>query len=263
MEYYIRAKTLNKVHSPALFELVSFLFDFEKRYYADDAVEGLIDSLSKDRRLISMDDHGAGSHKSSLSNRRSIASIVKSASSSKWKGRLLRNLVLYAKPSCILELGTNLGVGTAYLASADDRIEMHTIEAASELVKLAQVNLQQLGLEAVFHNQLFRDFLQSNQKLMGRSDFVYLDGHHEHSATLAYFELLWSNGPDTQMIVVDDINWSEGMRRAWADIKDGYDCWTLDLYKLGVVLKRPQFSESHHIACLPRWMKPLQLGLFN
>ena len=46
-------------------------------------------------------------------------------------------------------------------------------------------------------------------------DLVFIDGNHRYEATLKYFELLKNNLSDKSIVVLDDIHWSSGMRRAW------------------------------------------------
>lgn len=46
-------------------------------------------------------------------------------------------------------------------------------------------------------------------------DYIFIDGHHDEEASLAYFEEILSFLADSALLIFDDINWSEGMRRVW------------------------------------------------
>ena len=47
-------------------------------------------------------------------------------------------------------------------------------------------------------------------------DFIFIDGHHDEQATIGYFEQVRPWLADRNAIVFDDIDWSDGMRAAWA-----------------------------------------------
>jgi hypothetical protein len=49
-------------------------------------------------------------------------------------------------------------------------------------------------------------------------DFMFVDGHHDQRATLRYFEMALNYLADDSLAVFDDINWSDGMDRAWAQL---------------------------------------------
>ncbi len=50
-------------------------------------------------------------------------------------------------------------------------------------------------------------------------DFMFIDGHHDRDATLRYFEQARPFLAPKNVVVFDDIDWSDGMREAWAQIK--------------------------------------------
>jgi hypothetical protein len=72
-----------------------------------------------------------------------------------------------------------------------------------------------------------------------RLDFAYIDGNHTEEATLKYFHLLKEKCDENSVLVFDDIYWSEGMTRAWDNIKaDKSVTLTIDLYRMGWVFFR-------------------------
>ena len=44
-------------------------------------------------------------------------------------------------------------------------------------------------------------------------------GHHQYQPALDYFDALWRYSGQTAIFVFDDIRWSEGMLRAWAQLR--------------------------------------------
>ena len=91
------------------------------------------------------------------------------------------------RPGSCLEMGTAVGVSTAYQAAAL-RLNRHgsfvTIEGATSLADIARSNFQQLGLDTVevvvgrFQDTL-TEVLTSRQPV----DYVFVDGHHDEQAT--------------------------------------------------------------------------------
>jgi predicted O-methyltransferase YrrM len=119
-------------------------------------------------------------------------------------------------------MGTSVGVSAAYQAAAlrlNGYGSLVTLEGATSLADIAKNNFQQLGLDTVevvvgrFQDTL-PDVLASRQPV----DYVFVDGHHDEQATLAYFEQILKFLAETALIVFDDIAWSEGMKRAWNTI---------------------------------------------
>jgi hypothetical protein len=66
-------------------------------------------------------------------------------------------------------------------------------------------------------------------------DFVLVDGHHDERALLGYWRLLLASLSDPALVVVDDIDWSSGMERAWRAITlDERAHCTFELGSLGL-----------------------------
>jgi predicted O-methyltransferase YrrM len=76
-------------------------------------VEDLRKNLLNDINILDVEDFGAGSA-ISKNSKRSIASIAAHAAKPKKYGQLLFRMARYYKPGTIIELGTSLGITTAY-----------------------------------------------------------------------------------------------------------------------------------------------------
>lgn len=60
-------------------------------------------------------------------------------------------------------------------------------------------------------------------------------GHHQYQPALDYFDALWRYSGQTAIFVFDDIRWSEGMLRAWAQLRaDPRLDITVDLGSIGL-----------------------------
>jgi predicted O-methyltransferase YrrM len=156
---------------------------------------------------------------------RSGITVARAALSSKsafW-ARVLLKLVRELEPGTCLELGTNMGISAAYQASALKLIgagRLITLEGEEPRARLARRNLERLGLDNVeVVLGRFQDTLPAVLRDCGPVDFAFIDGHHDEVATRAYFDLIASHCSRSSVIVLDDVSWSEGMKRAWAVIR--------------------------------------------
>lgn len=250
-----------------MYDLVTSLFDINKSYYADAQIERLRERLLEDdRTILTFTDYGAGGQKGDglqYEKQASPLTLTKKSTSNVYKCRLLRNLSLHSRPKTILELGTNLGLATCYLKAGSPSASVHTIEGAKALYDLAGEHFKELNLSITQYHGLFDAILEDIPSVIEQAELVYIDGDHTYEGTLRYFKKLWNEGPPNQIIVMDDINWSKGMRKAWAEIKAAYDCSSINLYKLGIVIKNEQLDHNQHIKCIPRIFKPLSMGFWG
>lgn len=144
------------------------------------------------------------------------------ASNSPRDGLLLFQLLRGLKPTNCLELGTCLGVSAAYQAAAlelNGAGQLATLEAARARAELAAENLRDLGLSrAQVVQGRFQDTLAGVLATYRPVDYAFIDGHHEELATVEYFRQVAEVASVDATLVLDDIAWSDGMRRAWATV---------------------------------------------
>lgn len=235
--YQLEAQTKYYLHSPFVFSFFNEVLEQERNFYAFNKIEDLRHELLKQKRIIEVKDLGAGS-KVSKSNTRSISEITKYAAVSPKFGEMLFKLLLFSEAEHILELGTSMGIGTAYLASANTNAKVVTIEGCPNISAKANEHLKSLGI----HNtqQLTGDFsdkLPEAIKLLNEKiDFAYLDGNHQYQPSIDYFELLAPYLHENSVVVLDDIHWSEGMEKAWLELKNKSNVSvSIDLFRMGVL----------------------------
>jgi predicted O-methyltransferase YrrM len=144
------------------------------------------------------------------------------------------------KPAEIIEMGTGIGISTAYLAKACPGSRVITIEGDKEKMAYAARALVQMGLENVFmkvgsFNEILPDILlHAKHPVM-----VFIDGDHSYVKTLEYFGEIKKYATKETIIIFDDIRWSEGMERAWCAIKQDKDTvLCIDLFFMGIVFFR-------------------------
>jgi prepilin-type processing-associated H-X9-DG protein len=167
-----------------------------------------------------------------------IARAALSSKSPFW-ARVLFSLIRESRPESCLELGTNMGISAAYQASAlklNGAGTLVSLEGAKPRARTARRNLAELGLDNVeVVVGPFRDTLPEVLRGLGAVNYAFIDGHHDEQATKRYFELIASNPSSLALVVLDDISWSDGMRRAWSAIEhDPRVRLTVDLHVLGL-----------------------------
>ncbi|NJL38663.1 MAG: class I SAM-dependent methyltransferase [Leptolyngbyaceae cyanobacterium RM2_2_4] len=131
---------------------------------------------------------------------------------------LLFKLIRELQPHTCIELGTCLGISTAYQAAAlqvNNHGKIITLEGAESYAAIAKRNFEQLDLQVSVVIGLFQDTLQEVLQQQNKIDFAFIDGHHDERATISYYKQLLPFLSNNAVIVFDDIAWSEGMKRAW------------------------------------------------
>jgi predicted O-methyltransferase YrrM len=235
------------IHSPFVFEFVTKVMNDRKHNAAYEQVEQLRRKLLADTRLLEVDDLGAGS--SMTKNKlRSVAAMAKHAAKPGSFGQLLFRVARYYQPGIVLELGTSLGLSTAYLSLANPASHIVTIEGSESIAAIARHNFLEMGLKNIqvtvghFDNTL-PDILRD----LSTVDFVFIDGNHRQAPTENYFRLLLSKVSHNSILVFDDIHWSKEMEAAWETIKNhsSVTC-TIDLFFAGFVFFRKEIMQKQH-----------------
>lgn len=249
LHYYFTAQNGkgHGIHSPFVFDFVINVLNDRRDFYAYEEVENLRGQLLKDDTVIEIEDMGAGSVVSKLKQRK-IAAIAKYAAKPKKFGQLLFRIVNYYQPSTIIELGTSLGITTAYLASANTKIPVVTMEGASAVAAEASSNFIHLGLTNIrIIEGNFDTTLPRVIDLVKTPGLVFIDGNHRKEPTCAYFHQLVHSVTTDSILIFDDIHWSKEMEEAWEIIKAHPSVkLTIDLFFIGIVFFKKEFKEKQH-----------------
>lgn len=245
IKHQIAAKKRHGVHSPFVFDLGEKVF-YVNGANRDKEIENLRKDLLKDHRKIKLQDYGAGSRVSQGSERK-ISEIAKNSATPKKIAQILQRLVRYFESENILEMGTNLGLTTAYLSSANEKTKVWSLEGDPTLAELAVKNLKNLNLNAKILVGEFEESLDSTLNQMKEVDFAYLDGNHRRVPTLAYFKSILPHCHAETVLALGDIHWSDEMEEAWEEIKSNEKITlTIDLFHVGLVFFRKGRSEVEH-----------------
>lgn len=247
--YYIHAANGkgHGIHSPFVFGFVQQVLNDRHAYPAYQQVEQLRHRLRHDNRTLQVHDMGAGSGVSKGKQKR-VSTIARSVVKPRKWAQMLFRLIQYYQPQTILELGTSLGITTSYLALANPRATLVTLEGSDQISAIAQQNFSALSLSGIRLVQgHFDDTLPAVLQQLRTIDLAFIDGNHAKDPTLRYFHQLLGRINPFSIVIFDDIHWSPEMEAAWNIIK-AHPAVTLsiDLFFIGIVFFREEFKVKQH-----------------
>ena len=211
---------------------------------AEAEVDVLRARLAASTETVEVVDYGAGTRGGERPPERAVSEVYRRAATGPVWGRFLFGLARAHRPARVLELGTNLGVGSAHLAAAlalndaepggrggppaggADRApasRLVTLEGAPALAARAERALGDLGHADRVRVVVgpFADTLEAVAEADGPFDLVFVDGHHEAAAALAYVGTLAPHLAPGALLVLDDVEPGRPVRRAWRALRAG------------------------------------------
>ncbi|GAA4327201.1 O-methyltransferase [Flaviaesturariibacter amylovorans] len=235
------------MHSPFGFRFILDVLNNRQQLQPPPAIDALREELRNNRTLLSIEDLGAGS-RVQPTKQRTVAQLARAAVKPPKYGQVLYRLAALHQPQTIIELGTSLGITTAYLAAAVPGTTVTTIEGSPAVRAVAQRNFERLGLRNI--RSLGGNFDEVLPEVLAGAtsvDLAFIDGNHRYVPTMDYFSQLLGKRHNDTVLVFDDIHWSEEMERAWTEIKahPAVRC-SIDLFFLGFVFFRQEFHERQH-----------------
>ena len=246
LKYRLKAKTRHGVHSPFAYRLVEqVIYDFQaKKIYAD--IEKLRSELVRDMRSIPITDLGVGSVLNK-SKQKKVSTLAKNILKPTKLDQLIHRLVADVNPGNIIELGTCLGITTAYLAKAAPNARVISIEECPETVAIALENLEKLHIQNTEicvgnFDELLPDIIKNIPEL----DLILINGSHTKEAILNYFQWCLPKLSERSIMIFDHIHRSKEMNEAWEYIKGQPKVSvTIDLFQIGLVfVKKGQAKED-------------------
>ena len=244
--HYITARyTLGyNVHSPYLYDFTRNVIYEENAYYCYSRIEELRHQLLNDQQKIFVDDYGT-----QASSERIISHIANNTLASAKEAQLLFRIANYTQATNILELGTSLGISTAYLAAYSNKCKVTTLEGSNKLIELAKNTWKKLGIQNRITtiqgniNNTLPLYLKTADKL----DIIYFDANHTQEATINYFNLCLPHHHNNSIFIFDDIYYSPQMYKAWQTIQQNDEITaTIDLYKMGIAFFNPHFIKKNY-----------------
>ena len=253
------------IHSPYLFRLVRFVLRDEDAYYCFRDIERRREFLLACEDSLDVVDYGSAGSPEGLHVQRRVCDIAKNHLESARVGQVLFRIVNFLheeekRPLNILELGTSLGITTAYLASPDSRNKVLTMEGSEAVLRVAQGVWKMLKLENIewiqgnIDDTLYNIYIGERGKVKGERgkergelDLAFVDANHTYEATMRYADFLLNRLTEKGILVLDDIHYSEQMERAWNELKaDPRVTTSMDLYHVGLLFVDTHYLKRHY-----------------
>jgi len=248
--YYLfsRHRYGHGIHSPFVFDLVSNIFRNKIDSDIVFTIEMIRKKLIADRRLIMVNDLGAGSKRMKTSLRK-VSDIVRYSSVSKKYGILLSNMAAAFGNSFILEFGTSFGISTMYMAASSPGAKVVTMEGCRAISEIALMNFKEAGLTNIgLLNGPFDSLLPGIKSENRSPDLVFIDGDHRKEAVIRYFRQVADMSDSRTVIVVDDIYSSSEMAEAWIEIKNHENVTlSIDIFRMGIIFFRKDLNHINYV----------------
>lgn len=246
LKYFWKSGNAHSVHSPFVFLLYTKGFKSTPPANKErlQRINQYKNSLYGDKRVIEVTDFGAGSRVFN-SNTREISKIAKTAGISAKNGQHLMNLIHYLKPNSILEIGTSLGISTAYMALAAPQSPIVTLEGCKETACIAQKQFKDYKLDNI--DLVVGNFEDTLPKVLAEKhfDLVFFDGNHQKKPTLQYFDSCLNCATEKSVFIFDDIHWNSEMEDAWNLIKKNPKVTvSIDTFQWGLVFFRSEQAKQ-------------------
>lgn len=256
MSFYWKAENIYQQDSPTLYWFCEEVLDSSIKLKLKETNKYFTSCLN-DQTQIELDGLGASS-KMSSSRILKVAELAKSASSNLVKCSYIVRLAEWSGSKTILELGTNLGIAT--MAFAENGLDVTTVEGSQGIYEYSIKGLNRWSNVQTIRST-FEGFLDENSK---KFDMVFIDGDHTYESTMNLTESAKNILNEGGIIVLDDIRWSSGMKKAWSDIlRDPAFNICIDLCMIGVIGHNPKVKTKIIRSLIPRKYKPWPIYLFR
>lgn len=266
--YFIfKSKAINEhgVHSPFVFDLLMNIIYNRNNYYWYKRIENVREQLLNSKKTIcgirtesivcpkAIDKNNPEGNvvhdKKFKTVEKTVAQITKGSSKSAKYSQLMFRLVNHFQPPQIIEIGTSFGINTAYMAAANSKTEIITIEENPEIAEIARQNFKHLKLKNIVQkigniDDVLPGILVEYQNL----NFVYFDENHCKQNALGYFYSCLEKADEKSVFVFADMYLSSEMKEAWNEIKNNNRVTvTLDLFFICIVFFRKEQVKQHFL----------------
>lgn len=230
------------IHSP-------FAFDFVKQtlypdsgftYYIYKAIEKKRQELRNDTRSLKITNNKSTS----------VKRIARTSASPSGNAQMIHRIAVSLQSKRILELGTSLGITTAYLASISKESKVISIDHDANSQAIAKEVFRELNIDNVeLVNGEFSKVLPAVLNNIKYIDLAFIDGNHTKEGTLAHFDFIKKHARPSSVIIFHDIHWSKEMHDSWKEIIT-HDSITVsfETYNMGIVFFDPDLNKRHYFA---------------
>ena len=169
---------------------------------------------------VCIKDFGAGSSVLSGEERK-IKAIARTSLKSKSEYQKIFRLLKALNPTKIMELGTSLGLGTAYLSMASQKTsDIVTIEGCPDIARFAQRYWAKKLNNVTFVEGNIDEVLEKELQALQEVDVFLFDANHRYEPTIRYFHTCLPYIHKNAVFILDDIYWSPEMTKAWKELQN-------------------------------------------
>lgn len=237
--YYYTANSDHYLHSPFLFNWRIALNN--KQLKTNEFIQKYRNFLASNHEEFKFLNFANQEVKTTISQRYQATSI------NDQYGSILAQTAIYLQAKNFLELGTSLGVSTAYLATSVENIKGQTIDFNPQAVQISKSLFDKMNLDnTAFHTGRFGDILPTilTEKNI---DICFIDGDHQYQSTINYVTKIKDYLSEHAVLILDDIRWSEDMYSAWEELILLTDFnYTIDFGRIGLLFKHQNKSPKQH-----------------
>ncbi len=224
--YKLKSTNEHGVHSPFVFDLVTNVIYNNTAYYSYKKVENFREHLLSSEKA---------------------AELIHRQNEAKYS-QLLFRLVNCFQPKMVLEIGASLGIDTAYLASANSKTKVISIDEHGVVNHPPKDYFKELKLknvERVVGN--IHETLPQLLRQQGQLDFVYLNTSGKENVLNWFYQCL-AKANESSLFVLSNMYDTDDMKDAWTEIKNNEQVQvTVDLFYLGLVFFRKEQVKQHFL----------------
>jgi predicted O-methyltransferase YrrM len=248
IDFLLHSGNRYRVHSPYLYTLIEEVIRNDKAGANVERIEQIRQECIIGAEIIQKTDYGeSGANNPGRIYPIAVRKIALNSLTPPGNARRLYRLVRFMKARKILEIGTSLGITTAYLAMANPDARIITLEGCPELNRKAKEHFHRLGIENIeLIEGRFEENLSKALDRLGTVDLVFIDGNHHKEAVIVYYEQCFEHSGNDTVMILDDIHSSPEMEEAWDLIRQKEEVRvSLDLFFTGWMIFRKESSKEH------------------
>jgi predicted O-methyltransferase YrrM len=246
IRHWLHVVDEHSIHSPFFFDFYEKVIRNKNKSESFEDIERVRKKLLESAMEIDVQDLGASSAYFK-NEKRTLSKVAATSISPAAVCEFLYRIIHYQQATSVVELGTSAGITTLYLSKNLSSL-VTTFEGHSVLSDIALTNFESFKTKNIKLIQgnidtTLPDFLQSPAKI----NFVLMDANHRYEPTIRYFQLLSRRMAEKGIIVIDDINHSKEMARAWKELRHHDLVYgSVDLYRCGILFFDPTLNRQHY-----------------
>lgn len=242
LKYFFTKKNAINIHSPYLYKL--YLKTYRINYKIPKELIVYEHTLSKSNDYIEF--QSIGSNKKYIKTK--IKKWQKRISAKTQKRTFIVGIAEYIESQKILELGSGFGITSALLSLSLPNVEIYTVEGVAVLNNYITNLKNSLQLKNLYNynldfNVAIDKFIEENKKF----ELIIIDGSHDYESSIQIINKIPSILSDKSIVILDDINYSRSMYKAWEKIIKDNEYFEVKWQRgsYGILIKNTDLSKQY------------------